>query len=244
MSAHRAFTLIELLIVVAIIAILAAIAVPNFLEAQVRAKVSRVKSDMRSVVTALESYRIDQNEYPQGTDNAALMAPEYAAYLGTLAPGFYALRTNHPTLLAGRDYATLTTPISYISSMPLDPFAESILTYAYRNAQVTKDGWVMTSLGPDTDLRSEIGGKPGAGSANASNPLSTAADTNAVARIGDLNERAVVHQIEGTAPFAGANQLPETLFRAYLADLSYDPTNGTTSEGDIIRVGPERFVHP
>ena len=46
--------MIELLIVVAIIAILALIAVPNFLEAQVRAKVSRVKSDMRNVATALE----------------------------------------------------------------------------------------------------------------------------------------------------------------------------------------------
>ena len=38
---EKAFTLIELLIVVAIIAILAAIAVPNLLEAQVRAKVAR-----------------------------------------------------------------------------------------------------------------------------------------------------------------------------------------------------------
>ncbi len=59
-----AFTLIELLIVVAIIAILAAIAVPNFLEAQVRAKSSRAQADIRSVATALEMYRVDYNAYP------------------------------------------------------------------------------------------------------------------------------------------------------------------------------------
>jgi prepilin-type N-terminal cleavage/methylation domain-containing protein len=59
------FTLIELLIVVAIIAILAAIAVPNFLEAQIRSKTSRSKSDMRSLATAIESYYVDNNSYPQ-----------------------------------------------------------------------------------------------------------------------------------------------------------------------------------
>ncbi len=59
----KGFTLIELLIVVAIIAILAAIAVPNFLEAQVRSKVSRVRSDFRTLATALESYRVDWNRY-------------------------------------------------------------------------------------------------------------------------------------------------------------------------------------
>ncbi|MBN1476859.1 prepilin-type N-terminal cleavage/methylation domain-containing protein [Candidatus Sumerlaeota bacterium] len=60
------FTLIELLIVVAIIAILAAIAVPNFLEAQTRAKVSRVKADMRTITTAVEAYRVDYNGWPTG----------------------------------------------------------------------------------------------------------------------------------------------------------------------------------
>lgn len=62
----KGFTLIELLIVVAIIAILAAIAVPNFLEAQTRSKISRVKSDMRTIATGLEIYRLDANDYPTG----------------------------------------------------------------------------------------------------------------------------------------------------------------------------------
>lgn len=61
---HHGFTLIELLIVVAIIGILAAIAVPNFLNAQLRAKVARCKSDLRSIGMALEQYNLDQNDYP------------------------------------------------------------------------------------------------------------------------------------------------------------------------------------
>src|SRR5436309_2575639 len=60
----KGFTLIELLIVVAIIAVLAAIAVPNFLEAQTRSKVSRTLSDMRTIATALEAYRMDNRSYP------------------------------------------------------------------------------------------------------------------------------------------------------------------------------------
>lgn len=64
---REGFTLIELLIVVAIIAILAAIAVPNFLEAQMRAKVSRVKSDMRTIATGIETYAIDHNKHPMDT---------------------------------------------------------------------------------------------------------------------------------------------------------------------------------
>lgn len=99
----RAFTLIELLIVVAIIAILAAIAVPNFLEAQVRSKVSRVKSDLRSSVTAIESYYVDYQCYP---------------VVGN--PEFYGSWDMYTPL--DKRLTSLTTPISYMSSLPHDPF--------------------------------------------------------------------------------------------------------------------------
>ncbi|MCX8037259.1 MAG: prepilin-type N-terminal cleavage/methylation domain-containing protein [Candidatus Sumerlaeia bacterium] len=98
MKKQSGFTLIELLIVVAIIAILAAIAIPNFLEAQVRSKVSRIKSDLRSLATAMEAYYVDWNSYTwrdQGDD---------------------------PTYVEG--FCQLTTPIAYITSIPRDPFGE------------------------------------------------------------------------------------------------------------------------
>jgi prepilin-type N-terminal cleavage/methylation domain-containing protein len=64
----KAFSLIELLIMVVIIAILAAIAIPNLLEAQVRSKVSRAHSDMHSLALALSAYRIEQQAYPSSVD--------------------------------------------------------------------------------------------------------------------------------------------------------------------------------
>ena len=100
MRQKSAFTLIELLIVVAIIAILAAIAVPNFLEAQTRSKVSRVKADMRSVATAVESYAVDANHYPVGHS----MAPNWDRWDLSLC-------------------FELTTPIAYLTSVNIvDPF--------------------------------------------------------------------------------------------------------------------------
>lgn len=102
-----AFTLIELLIVVAIIAILAAIAVPNFLEAQTRAKVSRAKADMRSVATAIEAYRVDHNNYPLAAelgDPTAPMINGTEEVIESLVP------------------YSITTPIAYITALPRDPF--------------------------------------------------------------------------------------------------------------------------
>jgi prepilin-type N-terminal cleavage/methylation domain-containing protein len=108
---RRAFTLIELLIVVAIIAVLAAIAIPNFLEAQVRSKVSRVKSDMRSVATALEAYAADRNAYPPPLE-----------YLGQTAGGAWLTREPSDETLDGFVSYRLTSPVAYISSLPYDVF--------------------------------------------------------------------------------------------------------------------------
>jgi len=101
---RKGFTLIELLIVVAIIGILAAIAVPNFLNAQVRAKIARCVSDMKSLSTALEMYRMDGNDYP----------PCSKARVVGSGDNF------HPNEIR---FYRMTTPVSYISSVPVDPFA-------------------------------------------------------------------------------------------------------------------------
>lgn len=109
-----AFTLIELLIVVAIIAILAAIAVPNFLEAQVRSKISRVKSDARSLATAMEAYAVDYTNYAWPSPGETQVVNN----LGSNSAWQYMQGWNR------RGYALLTTPVSYISSPPTDPFRE------------------------------------------------------------------------------------------------------------------------
>ena len=62
--ARAAFTLIELLIVVAIIGILAAIAVPNFMNARMRAKLAQVQSNMKALGTATMAYSTDHGVFP------------------------------------------------------------------------------------------------------------------------------------------------------------------------------------
>ncbi|MBX7246268.1 MAG: type II secretion system GspH family protein [Candidatus Sumerlaeaceae bacterium] len=215
-SGKGAFTLIELLIVVAIISILAAIAVPNFLEAQTKAKVSRVRADQRSLATAIESYAVDNNKYPVRHDKWEL---------GDNAPGAFAY-PRFDEKIYDPDFATapvgmhvITTPISYITSLPKDifnspaaglvqpgnPYSDCIdywdpldldrwiaqnkgAALIYGRGK----GWALVSVGPDKFLGVLSNGQPGGYPAE---PAAT----------------------------------------ALTASIMYDPTNGSVSVGNVFR---------
>jgi prepilin-type N-terminal cleavage/methylation domain-containing protein len=196
-NCRKGFTLIELLIVVAIIAILAAIAIPNFLEAQVRSKVSRAKTDMRTIATALEAYATDANAYPRWWEVARSTPP----------PGY-----QYPPV--SWRYRPLTTPLAYMTKIPgPDPFRTqkdvgSVTdkkvydTYDYIDAKSSYDNnvnvetniygrmWRMCSAGPD--------------------------------------------QVQSYGGSTWSGSPP------HITDYGfYDPTNGTRSYGDIVRLGPK-----
>ena len=196
---RKAFTLIELLIVVAIIAILAAIAVPNFLEAQVRSKVSRSQADMRSIALAMESYKIDTNKYiPYSFANGSPMK--------------WHARLNR-----------LSTPIAYLSSVPDDPFAKDTQFIDPVNWDYHHEAYLTHPL-------SSKSGAPNWGNTFA---------------INDARKRGQQWSLHGRGP--------NRIFDAYYVDhphpatqkelgkganVTYDPSNGTQSLGDLDRFGP------
>ncbi len=168
--------------------ILGAIAVPNFLEAQNRAKVSRTLADMRTAATGIESYYVDYNKYPDsvvGKESINGNLPEtHPAYW---MPTFKAVQNNN-----GERVSQLRHPIAYIiKPEPFDVFAKSGEAYL---GYYSPDGrkWTLFSPGPDGD-----------------------------------------YDIDPEKDLAG--DPAEALKK--IETLSYDPTNGSISNGDIFRHG-------
>lgn len=142
---RNAFTLIELLIVVAIIGILAAIAVPNFLNAQLKARIARTYAEQRATSSALEQYYLDWNSYVEDHD--------------------------YPSTKSQRGLFRLTSPLPYMASLPVDVFASERINnfsegnpnYEFGSGNGSTPGkqWPATAyliISPGPNLAEEVSG--------------------------------------------------------------------------------------
>lgn len=202
------FTLIELLIVVAIIAILAAIAVPNFLEAQTRAKVGRVKADMRTVATAVETYRMDYNCCP-------------ALEVGPDADGKW--------ILPGRGWpfhrwvpSRLSTPVSYITNLTNDPFDPTSPIVPEPAVWAGGRIWERLEYRPiDYCMKAQ----PGTGSVG-----------RFYRNIDRVGGKYVIMSYGPDRQLYNRTNPPETgVSQDLRIYVDYDPSNGTVSIGNVIR---------
>jgi len=115
---HKGFTLIELMIVVAIIGILAAIAIPNFLKYQAKSKQSEAKTNLKGIFTSETAYFGEANMYSQdfltiGFGLAGDTAKAYDFTVGTVWTGFHGTAgpasvtwTTNPGVTATRNFFT------------------------------------------------------------------------------------------------------------------------------------------
>lgn len=92
LSNRKGFTLVELLVVISIIGILSAIAIPKFTSATATARGAKIQADLRTLDSAIQIYNASAGTYP--------------AALATLAPNFIA--TVPASLTAGAEWATKT----------------------------------------------------------------------------------------------------------------------------------------
>jgi prepilin-type N-terminal cleavage/methylation domain-containing protein len=104
------FTLVEIMIVVAIIALLAAIAVPGFIRARKRAQASRILEDLRLIDAAIDQYAIETNK---STGQAVNWNPDIISYLKPQSQ----LYTSGTSVL-GQSYAGMTWAVDASISTP------------------------------------------------------------------------------------------------------------------------------
>ncbi|MBA3352694.1 MAG: prepilin-type N-terminal cleavage/methylation domain-containing protein [Blastocatellia bacterium] len=103
------FTLVEIMIVVAIIALLAAIAVPGFLRARKRSQASRIINDLRLIDAAVDQYAIENNK--QTNDPVPVVA--WTAYL----------KKGSVLYNSGKDLFSNTYGAQTVDSLPMVPKA-------------------------------------------------------------------------------------------------------------------------
>jgi prepilin-type N-terminal cleavage/methylation domain-containing protein len=120
---RRGFTLIELMVVVAVIGILTAIAIPLYTNMQLRARVAKAQADARALVSAISVYSAHMQSLPP---NLAALNSAAVNGEGTTAGPFMASTPNPPagwtsygyTSTAAGVYAVSTTGDNLVISLP------------------------------------------------------------------------------------------------------------------------------
>lgn len=215
----KAFTLIELIVVTAIIAVLCSMAVPHFLQAQTRAKVTGARSNLRVLSQATEAYRVDWNGYPA----AVQRIPE-----------------DPYGILSDVQLAVLTTPRSYVSPTAFrDPFGkvkQQNLIGAMTFQVESTDFPIPEVPNPNRSLLyyNYLDFADWTG-----NPLVRACG---VATLSIGPDRQDTFGVFRPFPEEALPPLARRVGLRHPLDTEYDPTNGCISRGDLIRFAGE--VHP
>ena len=118
------FTLVEIMIVVAIIALLAAIAVPNFLRSRKRSQATQVLEDLRIMDAAIDQYAIENNRGGAGT-NGAFVWSDIAKYVKNGTRLYTTMLTNAPVDILGN---------SFVSNSSIDSLTRLQINLASYNA--------------------------------------------------------------------------------------------------------------
>lgn len=209
---YNAFTLIELLIVVAIVAILAAIAVPNLSQARIRSKVAAAQAQIRTGISGLEAYRLDNHDE---------LPPTRFFCFAMGAAG-------------ARDYFDypwqVTTPVAYLSERPLDPFNK--LSGASGSANALPIKYRRPGFGYFNDMPTEEGIWV---------PKAFPIDDGEYIFYNNASEKcpASASPVEYGVWSVGPIPKIEIELKTYEPVPShtwYDPSNGTVSEGIIVQL--------